>query len=45
MLGWALDLGLYAQYLWKQHTNGKPDPQMEEPQGFYLDSLSPKRIC
>ena len=22
----------------------KPDPQMEEPQGSYLDSLSPKKI-
>ena len=28
----------------KDIPTGKPDPQMEEPQGSYLDSLSPKRI-
>ena len=28
----------------KDIPTGKPDPWMEEPQGSYLDSLSPKRI-
>ena len=42
-------LELYAQYLWKLYTNWKTgSPWMEEPQGSYLDSPSPKRtliIC
>ena len=25
-LGPPVDFELYAQYLWKRHTNGKPDP-------------------
>ena len=44
-MGRTVDFELYAQYLWKQHTKGKSDAQMEEPQGSYLDSLLPKRIC
>ena len=44
-MGWTMDFELYAQYLWKQHTNGNPDPWMKEPRDLYLDCSSPKRIC
>ena len=38
ILGRTVDFELYAQYLWKQYTNGKRDPPVKEPQDFYLDS-------
>ena len=45
ILDWTMDFDLYAQYLWKRHTNWKTrPPQMEESQGSYLDSKSAKRI-
>jgi len=39
---WTLSYmpSIYGNYI----PTGKPDPWMEEPQGSYLDSLSPKRI-
>ena len=46
ILGRTVDFELYAQYLWKRHTNWKtstatpPTPTKEEPQG----SPSPKRM-
>ena len=46
ILGQTADFELYAQYLWKRHTNWKtrpPLPWMEEPQDLYLDSPSPQR--
>ena len=43
ILGRTVNFDLYAQYLWKQHTNWKTrPPRMEEPQGSYLDSPLPK---
>ena len=46
ILGQTVDFELHARYLWKRHTNWKtrPPSPMEEPQGLYLDSPSPKRI-
>ena len=45
ILGRTVDFERYAQYLWKWHTNGKPDPpRMKDPKDLYLDSLSPKKI-
>ena len=38
ILGRTVDFELYAQYLWKQYTNGKRDPPVKEPQDLYLDS-------
>ena len=41
ILGQTVDFELYAQYLWKWHTNWKNQaPWMEEPQGSYLDSVA-----
>ena len=34
LLGRTVDIELYAQYVWKRHTNWKTRP----PQGLYLDS-------
>ena len=42
ILGWTVDFELYAQNLWKQHTNWKTRPPDGKPQGLYLDSLSPE---
>ena len=36
ILGRTVDFELYAQYLWKWHTNWKTRPPKEEPQGSYL---------
>ena len=44
ILGGTVDFELYAQYLWKRHTNWKTKPWKEEPQGSYLDSPLPKKI-
>ena len=40
ILGRTVDFELYAQYLWKWHTNWETRPPKEEPQG----SPSPKKI-
>ena len=39
MLGQIVDFELYAQYLWKQHTNWKTRPPGRDP-GLNLDSVA-----
>ena len=44
ILGWTVDFELYAPYMERTNQLENQTPPMEEPQGSYLDSLSPKRI-
>ena len=43
-MGRTVDFELYAQYMETTYQLENQAPQMEEPQGSYLDSPLPKRI-